>query len=278
MAELQRDIKPSVKRRLYEEAGNKCANPGCSIWRTHIHHIKQWAVYKAHNTPDMIAICPSCHDEVHHGVLGVTDDVLYSWKSIKRSKFPDTAQIHVEPASNLKLLVGSIALSTNKCGRALFKFSDNNKLSIRILDEDIIQVTSRVHDLTGRQVLRVVENHIRVVRDRSIKFDFRAGHARVTVPSSKEYIPDWVIQMMRAQDPTFANDGRVTAFDIEVLKPGLIRVKGLWVSNNNAIVITQSAFSFCQKGNLRPLSFVGDGEESCLNFTGSIDRAMFGVD
>lgn len=75
MAKLQRSIKPKIKQRLYEETGNKCANPGCSVWRSHIHHIKQWAVYKVYNAPDMVAICSSCHDEVHHGVLGTTDEV-----------------------------------------------------------------------------------------------------------------------------------------------------------------------------------------------------------
>lgn len=138
MAELQRNIKPNVKRRLYEEAGNKCANPGCPVWRSHIHHIKQWAVYKAHNTPDMIAICPSCHDEVHHGVLGITDDILYSWKLIIRNRFPDTAPIHVEPAPVLKLLTGSICLMNDTERRVVFKLSDNNELSIRVLDGDIL--------------------------------------------------------------------------------------------------------------------------------------------
>lgn len=38
-----------------------------------------------HNDQDhMIAICPTCHDAVHHGPLEITDDTIYSWKSIKR--------------------------------------------------------------------------------------------------------------------------------------------------------------------------------------------------
>lgn len=113
------------------------------------------------------------------------------------------------------------------------------------------------------------------MRDHAIKFDFRAGRARVTVPASEEYIPDWVIQMMRVQEPTFAADGRVTVFDIEVLKPGLIRVEGFWPSDKSAVVITQNAFSFCHQSYLQPLSLVGDGEDSCLMFTGPINKAMF---
>lgn len=136
---------------------------------------------------------------------------------------------------------------TNTERRTIFKLPDSNELSIRILDGDILQTTSRFQSLSGRQVLRVVENHVRVVRNHAIKFDFRPGRARVTVPASGEYIPDWVVQMMRVQESTFAADGRVTVFDIEVLKPGLIKVKDFWPSDRGVIVITQDKFSFCQK-------------------------------
>ena len=51
-------IPKTQKKQLIEEAGGKCANPGCSHWRTHIHHIKHWQVYKAHDTNHMIAVCP----------------------------------------------------------------------------------------------------------------------------------------------------------------------------------------------------------------------------
>ncbi len=65
MAKQQRNVPKSLKAQLIKDAGDKCANPGCSNWRVHLHHIKHWVVYKTHDGKHMIAICPSCHDAVH---------------------------------------------------------------------------------------------------------------------------------------------------------------------------------------------------------------------
>jgi len=35
----------ALKKLLIEEAGYKCANPGCSNRLIEIHHIKEWSIY-----------------------------------------------------------------------------------------------------------------------------------------------------------------------------------------------------------------------------------------
>ena len=102
-------IRIELKRRLVQEAGGKCANPGCSHWRTHIHHIKHWHVYKAHNANHMIAVCPSCHDEIHHGG-GISDELLYEWKNIPRDHHADiAAHLYVEPSTEIRVLPAACA-------------------------------------------------------------------------------------------------------------------------------------------------------------------------
>ncbi len=277
MAAHQRKIKPAQKRQLLDEAGDKCANPGCANWRLHVHHIKHWAVYKCHDSADMIAICPSCHDAVHHGSLKVPDATLYLWKNIERPSQPDTVQLFVEPALQLKLLTGTIAISTTNDRAAVFELSNSNRLRLRVLDGDVLQVSSRLQNQKGQEVLRVVENHVRVARDKNITFEFRAGKARVTVPATEEYIPQWVVTQMQVDAPDFAANGRVVALDLEVLKPGLLRVQGFWPSERGTVVITVDALSFCRPGALRPLSLIGDGEGSVLMYAGPITTAMFGL-
>ena len=241
----------------------------------HIHHIKHWAVYKSHDADDMIAICPSCHDNVHHGRLEITDEVLYRWKGIHRPSAPDSALLYVEPAAQLKMLAGSIALSTASDQVAVFELSNTNRLSLRVLDGDILQTTCRLQNLKGKEILRVVENYVRVARDPDVKFDFQAGHARVTVPASDTYIPEWVVQQMRHLVPSFASIGHIVALDIEVLRPGLLKVQGFWPADEGCVVITPEALSFCRIGQLRPLSLCGQGEDSVLMWAGPIDRRMF---
>jgi len=276
MAERQRKIKPAQKRALIAEAGDKCANPGCANWRVHIHHIKHWAVYKTHDTDHMIAVCPSCHDAIHHGRLHMTDDDLYRWKGLRRSDVVRAAHVYAEPGSDLKLLTGSIALATANDRAIVFSLSPNNNLSFRILDGDILQVSSRLHNQKGEEVLRVVENHVKVQKDKELHFEARPGRVRITAPANGTYVPAWVIPQMRTQEAGYAADGRVVALDLEVLKPGVIRVQGFWPSPTAAIVITKESLSFCTLGRAQPTSLVGEGEGSVLKFAGPVTGAMFG--
>lgn len=275
MAQRQRKIKPALKRLLIEESGGKCANPGCSNWRVHIHHIKHWAVYKTHDSAHMIAICPSCHDAVHHGMFKITDEELYRWKGIQRPAAPDSAHIFVEPASELKLLTGSLCISTTNDQAVVFKLSNTNRLEIRVLDKDILQVSAHLQDEHAKELLRVVENHVRVLKNKDIVFDYRPGRARIVVPATSGFVPRWLVDQVRVQDSLFAADGRIVALDIGVLKPGLLRVQGCWPDRNNGVVITESALYICNKDWGGPLSLVGEGEGSVLKFVGPITSALF---
>ena len=275
MARQQRNIKPALKQQLFEEAGSKCANPGCANWRSHIHHMKHWAAYRCHNAPDMIAICPSCHDEVHHGTLKITDEALYRWKGIDRGAPPDTAHIYADPAPELKLLAGTVAISTTSDQAIVFKHSNSNRLALRVLHGAILQVTSHLQTMKGKTVFRVVENYVRVQRDPKVEFHYRAGRPRVAVPASEDYVPHCIIQTMRVRHPNFAADGRLAAFDAKVRKPGLVKIEGFWVAEEGVVVITQHSLTICRRGQT-PLCFSGEGENSVLTYVGPIDIALFG--
>lgn len=276
MAEPQRKIKPALKHLLIDKAGGKCANPGCSNLGVHIHHIKHWAVYKTHAAADMIAICPSCHDAAHRGRIKISDELLYEWKAVNRSTAAENVHIYVEPATSLKLLTGTIAISTTNDHAAVFELANSNHLKFRVLDRDLLQVSSRLLDQQGNELIRVVENHVRVSRDKRITFDYRAGRARITVPVSEDFVPAWLLDQVRVQDPEFAADGRIVAIDIQVLKPGLVQVQGCWPDGNIAVVINDKALSFCVRGRQQPSSLVGEGEGSVLLYAGPITKALFG--
>jgi hypothetical protein len=81
---------------------------------------------------------------------------------------------------------------------------------------------------------------------------------------------------VRYRDSTFAADDRIVALDIEVMKPGLVRVQGCWPDGDVGVVITENAFSFCTRGKREPVSMVGDGEGSVLMYAGPITTALFG--
>jgi hypothetical protein len=188
---------------------------------------------------------------------------------------PKAAHIYTEPARELKFLTGSLCISTTNDQAVVFELSNTNHLKLRVLDTDMLQVNVRLQDQQGNELLRVVENHVRVVGDKDISSEFVAGHARVTVPITSDFIPPWLVDHVRKHDQTYAADGRIVALDIEVLKPGLLRVRGCWPDGTNAVVITERALIFSQEGTIGPSVLLGCGEATVISYSGPITKALF---
>jgi len=236
----------------------------------------EWAVYKAHDAEHMIAVCPSCHDEIHHGSLSLSDETLYRWKQIDRvNKRPD-ASIFVESALRNKLLAGTICLESNNAAQTVFKFSNGNALSFKVLDGDLLRLDLTVRSLSGREIVRVVDNVVRSSYDKIVSFEYRAGKASLLIDDSREFVPEWLVPKMRKHEPEYATGGKILAVDLEVIRPGLVRVQGCWPDNDKAVVITERAISFCSAGLERPVSIAGGGETTTLLFDGAVTRDMFG--
>src|SRR5262245_57104595 len=162
MAKMQHRIPPKQKKQLIDEAGGKCVNPGCSHWRTHIHHIKHWSVYKAHDSNHMIAVCPTCHDEIHRK-SGISDDVLYQWKNIRRDVTETNAHIYVEPSKEIRVLTGSMCVTTSNTEAAVFKLSNSNQFRFRISgDGDIFLANCAIKSSSGTNLVRARSEERRV--------------------------------------------------------------------------------------------------------------------
>jgi hypothetical protein len=276
MAKQRRKASPALTTQLRKEAGDKCANPGCTHWRTDIHHIKPWAVFQTHDAKHMIAICPSCHREVHHGRLEITDEIVRQWKIIIRPSRPDSYQLFAEPGPNPRVLLGAFCVQSNRGGATVFDLSNNNALSFRVLDGDALQVSLRLKKLSGTEVLHVTDNLVRVPAADGVNFEGpRDGKVLVTVPATEEFIPPWAITGMWNAEPKYADSGRVVALDIEVLKRGLIKVQGFWATESETIVITQDQFCVCTRHGKYPLIVYGGGENSVFVHGGPVSKAMF---
>jgi hypothetical protein len=274
MANFTRRIPKTIKSQLRDEAGGKCANPGCANWRVHFHHIQHWAVYKTHDASKMIAICPSCHDAVHHGRLPISDETLFAWKSAHQGQMPsDTVPLYVAPAPNLRLLAGSMNIQTDHAELTVFELSNRNALRLRIVDGDLLQINSVIRDLTDKAVLRVVENHVRVQRDKAIQFNSYPGRARITMPATGKYVPDWLLAQLAHIN--YAHDGRVVALDAEVTAPGVISVIGTWASDKHAVVLRPDATYLCRADNAGPATIHGGGTGTIV-WTGAIDGRIYG--
>ena len=279
MVEKLRHIPRSIKKSLVEEAGRKCANPGCSQSKTHIHHIRHWAVYKAHDKSHMIAVCPTCHNAIHHGELKIDDDTLYRWKKIQRGD-PDIIrdQFYIEPSKDIALLAGEIRLISRNAGMTIFQLSSGNLLKFRILDSDTLLISSQLSNLRGEKLLKIEENYVAVPAHRDIKFVRRPGKIQVEMPSKPEYISSWTVEKMRLLEPDYGINNRVTALDIEVLNPGLARIMGIWhLDSDMSVIITAKAINFVEKLRAIPVCMCGDGVNGALITDGPITQSLFNI-
>lgn len=62
-------IPAELKRRIYVEAGHRCAIPTCRHIEIEIHHIKPWSQTRTHQYENLIALCPNCHARADRGDL-----------------------------------------------------------------------------------------------------------------------------------------------------------------------------------------------------------------
>lgn len=273
MARPREPIPQKTKEALIREAGMKCANPGCVNYRTHMHHIRQWAVYETNDQEHMIAICPACHDAVHHGTLKIDDETLYRWKGIPRTATKQDL-LYVEPGHSPKLLLGSVA-ATGDTGLTVFQLSPTNRLSFRLANGDIFLVNLSISTVPGQEVIRIVDNHVRHAAEEPVRYHRRPGQIRVSAPDTPDFLPAWALACLRAVEPDYALSGELILVDIEVLEPGLVRVQGIWAESTRAVVITKELIAFMRPGMQQPISLCGQGASTVLDYHGPITSALF---
>jgi hypothetical protein len=223
----------------------------------------------------MIALCPNCHDAVHTGALPISDDTLRTWKAQERTPSAARTHLYVEPASRLKVLLGSIAVASVRNEAVVFALSPSNRLRFRALDSDLLLLELRVCSAAGDELVKVTDNHVTTPAHPDVVFRAVPGHIEVVVPSTTAYIPQWALQQVREREPSFAVAGSFPVLDLQVVRPGVVRVQGLWPQDNRLVVITRESLMFVTAGASGPLTLQGAGEDSVLLHAGPIDNALF---
>jgi hypothetical protein len=277
VADQRPAVPTATKRALRAEAGGKCANPGCAQRRTHLHHIREWAVYQSNDGEHMIALCPTCHDAVHNGALDITDDTLYRWKSIARTDSAKRGHMYVEPAEQATLLLGSGGFSGDR-GLIVFAPSEGNRLSFAVEDGDIFLLSLVITDRPGREIARLAKGHVKVDTDAEVEYMQVPGHLSVTVPLSGRYLPNWVLTRVRGNEPdAFQSDDRLKLLDIEVLEPGVVRVAGIWLERYHGVVITGQMLHFVEMVPTleKSIALAGHGTASTIRYVGPLNEALF---
>ncbi len=139
----------------------------------------------------------------------------------------------------LKLMTGTICFMSRGPEGSVFELSNTNKLRIRVLQEDKLQVTMSIRDQANKLLLDIVENHVKIVAGSDVEYSIRPGHIRVTVPAKSDFLPTWLVNHVQIAEPEYAADGKIIVAELEVLKPGLVRIAGCWPDDDVAFVVTR---------------------------------------
>jgi hypothetical protein len=75
--------------------------------------------------------------------------------------------------------------------------------------------------------------------------------------------------------PDFVKDNKTTILDIEVTRPGVVRLQGAFVANDAVFVMTESKVYVLRPELNGPIAFVGQGEGTVIKSSGPITRAAF---
>lgn len=272
MAQHRPAVPAPMKRILLQQTGYKCANPGCSNRLLEIHHIKEWAVYQTHDEASMIAVCPACHDAVTRGKLTISDDELYSWKGIERSATVLTGQIFVEPSSFPRLVLGDFNFIGPE-GVTIMEF-ERTKLSLAVRENELAILNLKTVDVDGNPVLDVVDNYVRQ-RDLAITIDSRPGRYRIVTTDYGKFYPRWVQEGL-SKNPSHNDPAHFGVLDIAVLVPGEVRVKGILLGDNGALVIDESEILLISRKLSASLGMVvKEPGRATMAIMGPIDTSVF---
>jgi hypothetical protein len=228
----------------------------------------------------MIAVCPTCHDEIHNGG-GISDELLYEWKKIPRNgdmASEIVGHIYVEPSTEIRVLTGSMCVATDNAEAVVFQLSNANKFSFKIRgDADIFFASCTIKDLSGAYLVRAFDNYFKIIKDKIVTVAQRPGKICVRLLDAKKYLPAWTFNTMWRAIPDFVQNNEITVLDIEVVRPGIVRLKGAFVADDAVFAITEDKIYVLRPEVNGPVAFVGGGEGTIIKIPGPITRAAFSL-
>ncbi len=69
MLDSRPPIPADIRRRVFVEAGHRCAIPTCRYIEVDVHHIIPWSQCQAHEYDNLICLCPNCHRRADRGEI-----------------------------------------------------------------------------------------------------------------------------------------------------------------------------------------------------------------
>lgn len=87
---------------------------------------------------EMIAVCPNCHDAIHHGAIAISDDVVRAWKRIRRVSSSVRDLIYVEPGARCAVGLTRTLSVESVQDTVVVEFAGLQRIAFRVIDQEIL--------------------------------------------------------------------------------------------------------------------------------------------
>lgn len=241
-----------------------------------LHHIREWAVYQTHDLQHMIALCPTCHEQVHRGQLRISDSELYAWKQqLRRSDGHSHTALYVAPSTDRKLYFGFVGVVVTD-RKSILQIASGNSVTVEFRDDDLLLVDVTLTSRGGTRLVRLTNGTFSTERVSDVRFLTRTGLVELTAPDTSPIVPRWVLNRLRTV-PGHSFGNRVVLFRATVIAPGRVLLEGLWAMHDRAIVATADAIFWVSRTHSEPIMFFSSGHGEVGYRAGPMSVPVFGM-
>jgi hypothetical protein len=155
----------------------------------------------------------------------------------------------------------------------------SNKFTFRISgDGDIFLASCAIRDLSGAYLVRAFDNYLKIKQGDMLSVERRIGKITVKVLDAARYLPAWTLKIMWRALPDFVHNNRAVVFDLEVIRPGVVRLKGVFVADDAVLAITKDKVYLLRPELNGPLALVGRGDGTEIRLSGPVTKGVaFGL-
>ena len=115
----------------------------------------------------------------------------------------------------------------------------------------------------GEELAVCENNQIKCSERPDLQFSRVPGRVVLRAPCTEEFLPWGLQQRIQTADPEFGVHGAIDLLDIEVSSPGTVRIQGVWLCQEGAVVITKTAIHLIRPDHQGPLSMSGGANGPC---------------
>jgi hypothetical protein len=147
----------------------------------------------------------------------------------------------------------------------VFDLPNKNRLVLKVIDEDILSLDASICLSNEENIFKMTNNVIKYKKNDGIEVRRRTGKFQLILSGEAlKMIPNWIINQHLLSGSDYFATSEYKLIDIEVIEPGLVKIQGIWMDQETAIVVSPTNLSFINKNAFGTMHLVGKGLQTVI--------------